>query len=60
VVERDPVAEAHLIARASPGLGHPFDLTCGEFDAHLRLALNGHSSAQAENGDWMRRYVESR
>jgi hypothetical protein len=53
-------AEAHLIARAAPGLGHPFDLTCGEFDAHLRLSIEGHDSAQHQGGDWMRRYVERR
>jgi hypothetical protein len=53
-------AEAHLIARAAPGLGHPFDLTCGEFDAHLRLAVEGHDSGQHQGGDWMRRYVERR
>lgn len=55
---RDPFAEAHLIAKAAPGLGNPLDLRCGEFDRHLRLALEGHGTAQDEGGGWTRRYVE--
>lgn len=56
---RDVFAEAHLIARSAPGLGNPLDLTCGEFEAHLRLSANGHGQS-SEGGDWMRRYVEGR
>lgn len=39
--ERDPIAEAHLIARTAPGLGNPLDLTCAEFDRHLDLSMAG-------------------
>jgi hypothetical protein len=61
VEERDVVAEAHIIARSAPGLGHPFDLPCWEFDAHLRHALEGHGNpAQDDGRSWMRRYVEQR
>jgi hypothetical protein len=51
------MALAHLIARAAPGLGNPLDLTCGEFEEHLRLAANG-SDGTADRHDWMRRHVE--
>jgi hypothetical protein len=55
------VAEAHIIARAAPGLGHPFDLACWEFDAHLRHAIEGHGNTSQDDGrGWMRRYVEQR
>jgi len=56
---RDVFAEAHLIARSAPGLGNPLDLTCGEFEANLRLSASGHGQS-SEGGDWMRRYVEGR
>lgn len=56
---RDWLEEAHFIARGAPGLGNPLDLTIAEFDAHLIYAANG-SSFSADDGDWMRRYVEGR
>ena len=60
-VIRKWINEAHLIARVASGLGNPLDLTVAEFEAHLRLAVNG-SSADEENSErdsgWMRRYVE--
>jgi hypothetical protein len=60
-VVRNWMNEAHLIARVAAGLGNPLDLTVAEFEAHLRLAVNG-SSADEESGErdsgWMRRYVE--
>ena len=60
-VVRNWFNEAHLIARVAAGLGNPLDLTVAEFEAHLRLAVNG-SSADEESGErdsgWMRRYVE--
>jgi hypothetical protein len=55
---RDWIAEAHLIARSAPGLGNPLDLTCAEFDAHLRLAANGHAPERSDSRAWARRYVE--
>ena len=55
---REWIAEAHLIARAAPGLGHPLDLTCAEFNEHLRLAIEGYGNAQSEGGSWTRRYVD--
>ena len=53
---RDWLKEAHMIARAAPGLGNPLDLTVAEFSRHLEIAIRG-DDAEAE-GDWMRRYVE--
>lgn len=58
-VERDTIAEAHIIARSAPGLGNPLDLSCAEFELHLKCALEGHSS-QPDAASWMRRYVERR
>jgi hypothetical protein len=59
-VRRDWLAEAHLIARAAPGLGNPLDLTVAEFDAHIRYAHDGHSQErQTSRGDWMRAHVEA-
>ena len=55
---RDVIAECHLIARAAPGLGNPLDLSCGEFESHLRLAVEGHGGERSDGRDWMRRYVE--
>jgi hypothetical protein len=55
-VPRDWIKEAHMIARAAPGLGNPLDLTVGEFSRHLELALHGDDAESGEN--WMRRYVE--
>lgn len=52
---RDWLKEAHMIARAAPGLGNPLDLTVAEFSRHLELAVNGDDG---KSGDWMRRYVE--
>lgn len=56
---RDWLAQAHLVARACPGIGNPLDLLCGEFDAHLMHAVQGHGERSDER-DWMRRYVERR
>lgn len=53
---RDWLKEAHMIARAAPGLGNPLDLTVAEFSRHLEIAIRG-DDAESE-GDWMRRYVE--
>jgi hypothetical protein len=47
------------VARACPGLGNPLDLVCGEFEAHLLMAVKGHGE-RTDEGDWMRRYVEGR
>lgn len=55
---REWIAEAHLIARAAPGVGNPLDLTCVEFDGHLRCAISGHSPRSDDDAGWMRRYVE--
>lgn len=55
---REWIAEAHLIARSAPGLGNPLDLTCAEFNEHLRLALEGFGTERSEGGSWTRRYVE--
>jgi hypothetical protein len=55
---RDWIAEAHLIARASAGLGHPFDLTIAEFDRHLALAVTGYQGPADTGKDWMRSHVE--
>jgi hypothetical protein len=49
------LAEAHLIARAAPGLGNPLDLTVAEFDRHLGLAVSG---GQVDERPWHRRYIE--
>jgi hypothetical protein len=53
--KRDWLAEAHLIARAAPGLGNPLDLTVAEFDRHLGLAISG---GQVDERPWHRRFVE--
>ena len=53
---RDWIREAHMIARAAPGLGNPLDLTVAEFLRHLEIAVRGDDGAS--DGDWMRRYVE--
>ena len=53
---RDWIKEAHMIARAAPGLGNPLDLTVAEFVRHLEIALKG--DEPDNGGDWMRRYVE--
>lgn len=55
---RDWIAQAHLVARSAPGLGNPLDLTCAEFDGHLRLALEGYDSGTGDARTWARRYVE--
>lgn len=55
---RDWFAHAHFIARAAPGVGNPIDLTVGEFEQHLRLAVDGHSSDADDGSGWMRRHVE--
>jgi len=47
------------VARACPGLGNPLDLACGEFEAHLLMAVKGHAE-RTDDGDWMRRDVEGR
>ena len=61
-MRRDWLAEAHLIARAAPGLGNPLDLTVAEFDAHLRYAVDGHAREKRESAggdDWARSWVEA-
>lgn len=54
-MERDPIAEAHLIARSAPGLGNPLDLMCWEFERHLVFAVRGYEGA--ERGNRSRRYL---
>jgi len=55
---RDWLKESHLIALTAPALGNPLDLLCGEFDAHLSLAVNGSDESNSDQS-WHRQYVES-